>query len=94
MTSNVKNTADLRNLLLESIEGVRKGKVDHRQAQAISALSSRILQSARLDLDVMKMASEKATAAPASVSLMGEQGPQRKRISKKVMKEMESRMKI
>ena len=70
MTSNVKNTADLRNLLLEAIEGVRKGKVDHRHAQAISALSSRILQSARLDLDVMKMASDTAAQKPAPVSLM------------------------
>ena len=64
MTSAVRNTSDLRKLLLESIDGVRNGKVDHRQAQAISALSSRILQSARLDLDVMKMAAG-AVAPPA-----------------------------
>lgn len=73
MTSNVKNTADLRNLLLEAIEGVRKGKVDHRQAQAISALSSRILQSARLDFDVMKLSiQEQANPVPKAVSLIGE----------------------
>jgi hypothetical protein len=69
--SNVKNTADLRNLLLEAIEGVRKGKVDHRQAQAISALSSRILQSARLDFDVMKLTMDtQQIGAPKSVSLV------------------------
>ena len=85
MTSNVKNTADLRNLLLEAIEGVRKGKVDHRQAQAISALSSRILQSARLDLDVMKMASETAAQKPAPVSLMSRQEAP-KRIGTKTQK--------
>lgn len=69
--SNVKNTADLRNLLLEAIEGVRNGKVDHRQAQAISALSSRILQSARLDFDVMKLTTDTAIiGTPKSVSLV------------------------
>lgn len=71
MTSNVKNTADLRNLLLEAIEGVQKGKVDHRQAQAISALSSRILQSARLDFDVMKLTMDtQSVGVPKSVSLV------------------------
>jgi hypothetical protein len=60
-------------MLLEAIEGVRKGKVDHRQAQAISALSSRILQSARLDFDVMKLAIQEQTSpAPQSVSLTSE----------------------
>src|SRR4051794_45168 len=78
MTSTVRNTSDLRKLLLESIEGVRKGSVDHRQAQAISALSSRILQSARLDLDVMKMAAGAATPVPASVSLMPADNRQKK----------------
>lgn len=75
MTSAVKNTGDLRNLLLEAIEGVRKGKVDHRQAQAISALSSRILQSARLDFDVMKMSSynRNKVKAPSSVSLVSKE---------------------
>ncbi len=74
MSTTVKNTADLRNLLLEAIEGVRKGKVDHRQAQAISALSSRILQSARLDFDVMKLAlQENAEPTPKAVSLTGNQ---------------------
>jgi len=80
MSSTVKNTADLRIMLLEAIEGVRKGKVDHRQAQAISALSSRILQSARLDFDVMKLGLETNSSAPASVSLMAPDG-RKKRLS-------------
>lgn len=71
MKTTVKNTADLRNLLLEAIEGVRHGKVDHRQAQAISALSSRILQSARLDFDVMKLSLDtQSIGSPKSVSLI------------------------
>ena len=87
MNSTVKNTADLRKLLLEAIEGVRKGKVDHRQAQAISALSSRILQSARLDFDVMKMANMESKAAPSSVSLLHSPKTQRasaSRVGRKV----------
>ncbi len=72
MTTNVKNTADLRSLLLEAIEGVREGKVSHQQAGAISALSARILQSARLDLDVLKLDLKKQEelAPPAPVSLV------------------------
>lgn len=68
MTSNVRNTADLRKMLLETIAGVRKGKVDHRQAQAISALSSRILQSARLDFDIMKLSQKAAPAQSTSLT--------------------------
>lgn len=41
-------------MLLDVIADVRTGKVDAKDAQAISSLSSRILQSARLDFDVMK----------------------------------------
>lgn len=52
--SDVKNTADLRKMLLDVITDVRKGLIDSKDAQAISSLSSRILQSARLDFDVMK----------------------------------------
>lgn len=71
MTSNIKNTADLRNLLLDVIDGVRKGKVDPQQAKAISGLSSQILQSARLDFNVMKMAMDTGSiSAPKSVSLV------------------------
>lgn len=81
MTSNnVKNTSDLRKLLLETIEGVRKGKISHQQAQAISGLSARILQSARLDLDVIRYtASEAATHGGSSTSLLSEPSGQRKK---------------
>ncbi len=71
MASNIKNTADLRNLLLDVIDGVRKGKVDPQQAKAISGLSSQILQSARLEFNVMKMAMDTgAVSSPKSVSLV------------------------
>jgi len=51
---SVKNTTDLRKMLLNTIEGVRDGSLDHRKANTIATLSSKILQSAKLDLDVLK----------------------------------------
>ena len=50
----IKNTADLREMLIQTIEGVKDGKVDPRQAQAIANLSSKILHSAKLDLEVIR----------------------------------------
>ena len=51
----IKNTEQLREMLLESIQAVRDGKMDSPQAHAISSLSSRVLQSAKIDLDVIRM---------------------------------------
>lgn len=74
MSSIIKNTADLRNMLLETIQGVRRGKIDPKQASAISGLSSQILKSARLDFDMMKLsANENKADAPKSVSLIGKE---------------------
>lgn len=50
----IQNTADLRKMLLESIEAVKEGTMDPRQAHAIGNLSSKVIQSAKLDLDVLK----------------------------------------
>lgn len=55
VNGNVKNTADLRKLLIETIEDVRSGAIEPRQAQAISSLSGKILMSARLDLDAIRL---------------------------------------
>lgn len=54
MTKAIKNTADLREMLIQVIGDVRTGKIDSKAAQSISGLSSRILQSAKLDYDVMR----------------------------------------
>ena len=51
----VNDTADLRRLLLETIDGVRDGSVDPRTAGAISSLSCRIVQSAKLDIEMSRM---------------------------------------
>lgn len=66
MSKKVKNTSDLREMLLDTINGVRSGKIDPRQAQAISTLSCRILQSAKLDLEVAKLSGSVTPAVPAA----------------------------
>lgn len=52
--STIKNTADLRKMLIETIADVRAGTLDAKQARTIAALSTTILHSAKLDLDVLK----------------------------------------
>lgn len=52
---SVQNTADLRSLLMETIEGVKDGSIEPRRAQAIGALTGKILQSAKLDLEVLRL---------------------------------------
>lgn len=50
----IKSTADLRRMLIETIEGVKSGTLDHKQARTIAAISTTILQSAKLDLDFLR----------------------------------------
>lgn len=52
---NVNGTSGLRTLLMETIEGVKDGTIEPRRAQAIGALTGKILQSAKLDLEVLKL---------------------------------------
>lgn len=54
MASSITSTSDLRKMLIETIEGVRTGVVEPAQASAIARLSTQILQSAKLDLDVVR----------------------------------------
>lgn len=54
MAKGITNTSDLRKMLLETIAGVKSGKIEPRQASAIAALSSKILQSAKLDLEALR----------------------------------------
>lgn len=51
---SITNTAQLRGMLLETIEEVKKGSIDPRQAGAIASLSAKVIHSAKLDLDVKK----------------------------------------
>lgn len=59
----VTNTEELRGLLLDTIEDVRRGKMDPKKAAAIGQLSGKILQSAKLDLEIVKLAKLNGKAA-------------------------------
>ena len=56
-------------MLLESIEAVKNGSMEAKQAHAISNLSAKVIQSAKLDLDVLKynMLSESTVKAGEKV---------------------------
>lgn len=41
-------------MLIETIQDVKSGALDHKQARTIAALSTSILQSAKLDLDFLR----------------------------------------
>lgn len=72
MASNVRNTADLRQMLLDVIDDVRRGKVDPKEAKAISSLASQVLTSAKLDLDVRKAGvTENTTAITHTILTLG-----------------------
>lgn len=50
----IKNTADLRKMLIDTIADVKAGTLDAKQARTIAALSTTILSSAKLDLDFLR----------------------------------------
>lgn len=52
--SKIKTTAELREMLIDTIESVRDGSLEPAQARTIAALSGTVLQSAKLDLDYMR----------------------------------------
>jgi hypothetical protein len=53
-SEGIKNTAQLRKMLLKTIEDVRNGAIDPKQARTIAAISTTILNSAKLDLDFLR----------------------------------------
>jgi len=54
MSTN-NNISDLRNHLFESIELLKAGKIDPNQAKAIGNLSKNIIDSAKLELEALKL---------------------------------------
>lgn len=52
--ARLANTGDLRKMLIETIQQVRDGVIEPSQARTIAALSTTILQSAKLDLDFLR----------------------------------------
>jgi hypothetical protein len=71
----IKNTADLREMLIGTIQQVRDGEIDYRQATAISGLTTKILQSAKLDLEVLKFRSLSPSADGQVLQLTGDLMP-------------------
>ena len=51
----IKSTEELRHVLLESIEGVKSGKLEPERAQAIAHLAGRVIGSVRLDFDFSRL---------------------------------------
>jgi len=48
--SRNRTTADLRETLFETLEGIKAGTVDPRQAKAIADVADRIIETADLEL--------------------------------------------
>lgn len=70
----IESTSDLRQVLIDTIEDVRIGKVNSRDATAIASLSGKILQSAKLDLDCAKHQQAVSEAkAPVPFKLVNKQ---------------------
>lgn len=51
---SINNTNQLRGVLLESIESIKNGTLEPKKAVAISNLSNRVIQTIKLDLEVIK----------------------------------------
>ena len=66
----IKNTSELRQMLLKTIEEVRSGKVEPRQAGAVASLAAKVLQSAKLDLEVLKYNGSDASSPRAGSSVL------------------------
>jgi hypothetical protein len=60
-------------VLVESLEEVRRGKMDSRKASSISALSGQVLRSCRLDLEFIRLqrSSGKFSGGCGSMRLLG-----------------------
>ena len=65
MSQSVKSTNELRKVLIDTIENVREGSITPAAANAVGNLAGKVLQSAKLDLDVMRLASAGFERSPA-----------------------------
>lgn len=57
MPMPIRNTSDLRAMLIATIEEVRSGKIDCRQAATIAKLTTTVLASAKIDLEYLRFQS-------------------------------------
>jgi hypothetical protein len=52
---SIKNTQELRDLLLDSIDKVKKGEMEPKEAGAIVGLSAQVISSCHLDMAYAKV---------------------------------------
>jgi len=69
-TAKLANTGDLRKMLIETIQQVRDGVIEPSQARTIAALSTTILQSAKLDLDFLRFHAANDTLSKAGQDVL------------------------
>lgn len=65
----VKNTADLRKMLIDTMKAVKSDRIDYKQASAISSLGGKIISSCQLDIQAAKLISA-GVNVNATVSLV------------------------
>ena len=53
--ATVESTDDLRKVLLETIESVKVGSMSPQSANAIANLTGKVIQSAKLDLEFLRL---------------------------------------
>jgi hypothetical protein len=66
----IQNTNDLRKMLIETIQSVRTGELDAKQARTIATLSTTILHSAKLDLDFLRFHAANETVSDESKNVL------------------------
>lgn len=57
-----KNIIDLRAILFETIQGIKGGSIDIEKAKAINELSQTIINSAKVEVDHMRIAGSQSTS--------------------------------
>jgi hypothetical protein len=67
-----RNIVDLRAVLFETIQGIKGGSIDIEKAKAINELSQTIINSAKVEVDHMRIAGSQ-TASGFIPSLKAEQ---------------------
>lgn len=58
LSKDIKTSAELRRVLLDTIRGVRAGDVDYRQGNTVATLSKAVIASAKLDFEVLRFHQE------------------------------------
>jgi hypothetical protein len=77
----IKNTHDLRVMLLETMTGLKSGKIGIKEAAGIKGLASAVLQAANLDLKATQFERKYGDSIRSSTPLVSESSD-KKRISK------------